>query len=51
MQAITAATGKKGRALFMPLRIALTGQSHGPQPPVLLRFIGRDQALARLQAG
>jgi glutamyl-tRNA synthetase len=51
MQAITAATGKKGRALFMPLRIALTGQGHGPELPVLLRFIGREQALARLQAG
>ncbi|MBM3602349.1 MAG: glutamate--tRNA ligase, partial [Alphaproteobacteria bacterium] len=51
MQAITAATGKKGRGLFMPLRIALTGQSHGPELPILLRFIGRDQALARLQVG
>lgn len=29
--AVKAATGRKGKALFMPLRLALTGQPHGPE--------------------
>jgi len=29
--AVKAATGRKGKALFMPLRLALTGQAHGPE--------------------
>ncbi|MCG6859295.1 MAG: glutamate--tRNA ligase [Salaquimonas sp.] len=41
-------TGRKGRALFMPLRKALTGQEHGPDMSQLLPFIGRERILARL---
>jgi glutamyl-tRNA synthetase len=41
-------TGRKGKELFMPLRLALTGQPHGPEMAVLLPLIGRDEALARL---
>jgi len=44
------ATGRKGRALFMPLRMALTGQSHGPEMQHLLYHIGYDEAVARLEA-
>lgn len=40
--------GVKGKALFMPLRQALTGQSHGPEMNTMLVLIGRDKALARL---
>lgn len=47
--AIKAETGAKGRALFLPLRQALTGQSHGPDMSVLLPLIGRDKAAARLE--
>ena len=43
-------TGRKGRALFMPLRMALTGQSHGPEMQHLLCHIGYDEAVARLEA-
>ena len=43
-------TGRKGRALFMPLRMALTGQSHGPEMQHLLYHIGYDEAVARLEA-
>ena len=43
------ATGKKGRDLFMPLRIALTGHQHGPELKKLLPLIGRERALARLR--
>ncbi len=42
-------TGRKGRALFMPLRQALTGQAHGPEMQHLLPLIGYDKAIARLQ--
>lgn len=42
-------TGRKGRALFMTLRKALTGQEHGPDMGALLPLIGRDRALKRLR--
>lgn len=47
-QAVAAATGTKGKALFMPLRQALTGLDHGPELAALLPLIGRDKALKRL---
>lgn len=43
-------TGRKGRALFHPLRLALTGEEKGPELAVLLPLIGRTKALARLSA-
>jgi glutamyl-tRNA synthetase len=47
--ALGAASGKKGRALFHPLRLALTGREHGPELKKLLPLIGRAKALARLK--
>ena len=44
------ATGRKGRALFLPLRQALTGMDHGPDMGELLPLIGEAQARRRLQA-
>ncbi len=41
-------TGAKGRKLFMPLRLALTGLEHGPELARLLPLIGRTKAAARL---
>lgn len=38
---------RKGRALFMPLRLALTGLDHGPDLSHLLPLIGRHRARAR----
>lgn len=49
--AVKAATGAKGRALFLPLRRALTGRDHGPDMAELLPLIAREQVLARLAAG
>jgi len=46
--AVAAATGLKGRALYHPLRLALTGREHGPELKKLLPLIGRANALARL---
>jgi len=44
-------TGAKGKALFMPLRQALTGQDHGPEMGPLFALIGEDKARARLSGG
>ncbi len=46
--ALKGVTGRKGRALFHPLRHILTGLDQGPEMAVLLPLIGREQALARL---
>ena len=48
--ALKQATGRKGKALFLPLRQALTGLDHGPEMAALLPLIGRDEAIARLAA-
>ena len=48
--AAKAATGAKGRALFLPLRRVLTGRDHGPDMAALLPLIGRDEAVRRLRA-
>ncbi|EKF17942.1 glutamate--tRNA ligase [Nitratireductor pacificus] len=45
--AVKAATGRKGRALFMPLRLALTGRGAGPELADLLPLLGREETLAR----
>lgn len=46
--ALKDATGRKGRALFLPLRQALTGMDHGPDMGELLPLIGEGEARARL---
>ncbi len=46
--ALKAATGRKGRALFHPLRLALTGLEDGPELKSLLPLIGREKAEGRL---
>jgi glutamyl-tRNA synthetase len=46
--ALAAASGLKGKALFMPLRKALTGREHGPDMKALLPLIGYERAAKRL---
>ena len=48
--ALKTSTGRTGKALFMPLRRALTGRDHGPDMAALLPLIGRDRAVERLSA-
>ena len=48
--AVKAATGAKGRALFLPLRRALTARDHGPDMAELLPLIDKSEASARLSA-
>ena len=48
-KAVAAASGAKGRGLFMPLRLALTGREKGPEIAPLLAFMGRERVLVRLR--
>jgi glutamyl-tRNA synthetase len=43
-------TGRKGADLFMPLRVALTGQSHGPELGPLLKLMSPQTARRRLES-
>jgi glutamyl-tRNA synthetase len=47
---LKAETGRAGKALFHPLRRALTGRDSGPEMAVLLPLIGREEAVRRLRA-
>lgn len=47
---LKATTGRKGRALFHPLRRALTGRDSGPEMGPLVTLIGKERSLDRLRA-
>jgi glutamyl-tRNA synthetase len=47
--ALKQSSGKKGRELFRPLRLALTGRDSGPEMAPLLGAMGRDRAIRRLE--
>jgi len=46
---LKASTGRKGRALFRPLRLAITGRESGPEMAPLIKLIGKDKAVKRLR--
>lgn len=46
--AVKTKTGAKGKQLFMPLRLALTGQPHGPEMPKLFPLLSETKVRARL---
>ncbi len=46
--ALKTETGRKGRGLFMPLRLALTGRNYGPDMGKVLLLLGREKAKKRL---
>ena len=46
---VAGVSGAKGKGLFMPLRLALTGRKTGPEIAPLLAFMGRERVLARLR--
>ena len=48
--ALKEATGRKGRALFRPLRLAITGRESGPEMGPLIKLIGKERTLERLAA-
>src|SRR5690606_11193419 len=47
-EALKQRSGRKGKALFMPLRLALTGRHDGPELKSLLPLLGRKASLDRL---
>ena len=49
IEALKAATGRRGKPLFLPLRQALTGEDHGPELRDLLPLMGRSRAADRLR--
>ena len=46
---IEARTGKKGKELFMPLRVAITGQTRGPELDKVIELMGLERVLERLK--
>ena len=48
--ALKASTGKKGRELFHPLRLALSGRESGPEMAGLVERMGKDRTIRRLEA-
>ncbi len=48
--ALQSATGRKGAALYKPLRLALTGRVHGPELAPLLKLLPVDTVRRRLDA-
>jgi len=49
-KAIAQASGKRGRALFHPLRMALTGREQGPELKALLPLMGHMRVIRRLES-
>ena len=47
-EALKQRTGRAGKGLVLPLRLALTGEDHGPALQALLPLIGRPRAAQRL---
>lgn len=42
-------TGIKGKNLFMPIRVALTGKVHGPELVEIVQIVGKENILKRLE--
>lgn len=49
MKAVQKETGHKGKKLFMPIRSAVTGQTHGPDLPKAIELLGKEKVIERLR--
>jgi nondiscriminating glutamyl-tRNA synthetase len=49
MKAVQKSTGQKGKNLFMPIRSAVTGQTHGPDLPQAIELLGKTKVQARIK--
>ncbi|MBM7622371.1 nondiscriminating glutamyl-tRNA synthetase [Bacillus tianshenii] len=49
IKAVQKATGQKGKKLFMPIRVATTGQTHGRDLPQTIHLLGKETVIARLE--
>ncbi|WP_066390050.1 glutamate--tRNA ligase [Neobacillus mesonae] len=48
MKAVQKSTGQKGKNLFMPIRAAVTGQTHGPDLPKSIELLGKEKVQQRI---
>ncbi|MCM2535552.1 glutamate--tRNA ligase [Neobacillus pocheonensis] len=48
MKAVQKSTGQKGKNLFMPIRAAVTGQTHGPDLPQAIELLGKTKVQMRI---
>lgn len=48
IKAVQKETGVKGRNLFMPIRVAVSGQMHGPELPDTIELLGKEKTLDHL---
>ncbi|UOY91456.1 glutamate--tRNA ligase [Ectobacillus sp. JY-23] len=48
IKAVQKKTGQKGKKLFMPIRVATTGQTHGPDLPKAIALLGKQKVLSRI---
>lgn len=48
MKAVQKSTGQKGKNLFMPIRAAVTGQTHGPDLPQAIELLGKTKVQSRI---
>ncbi|MEK3888974.1 glutamate--tRNA ligase [Bacillus sp. FSL K6-3431] len=49
IKAVQKSTGQKGKKLFMPIRVAVTGQTQGPELPNSIELLGKEKVKSRLE--
>lgn len=49
LQATGKELGRKGKDLFMPVRAAISGRTHGPELPLVADLLGRERCIERLR--
>ncbi|WP_421382615.1 glutamate--tRNA ligase [Bacillus salacetis] len=50
IKAVQKSTGQKGKKLFMPIRAAVSGQTHGPELPNAIELLGKDKVKHRIES-
>ncbi|MGM7683941.1 glutamate--tRNA ligase [Cytobacillus sp. Hm23] len=50
MKSVQKSTGNKGKKLFMPIRVATTGQTHGPDLPMAIELLGKEKIKERIKS-
>ena len=48
IKAVQKETGIKGKNLFMPIRIAVSGEMHGPELPETIFLLGREKSIKHI---
>ena len=48
IKAVQKETGIKGKNLFMPIRIAVSGEMHGPELPDTIYLLGREKSIQHI---